>query len=124
MIGFRSSREQASVRACNLVSVHQLIFLFRCFPHVVNLAVDGFLAALSESSKVFRQSSSQGGRSIDEQLNSYLLALETEPHNRIRRTTVALRHTQRRQGVRNTIREGNEERIWRTYRLVDDNWKL
>ncbi|KAG8689200.1 hypothetical protein FRC09_012528, partial [Ceratobasidium sp. 395] len=38
--------------------------------------------------------------------------------------TIVLRRTQRRQGVRNTIRGGNEKRIWRTHKLIHDDWKL
>jgi hypothetical protein len=96
----------------------------RCFPHVVNLAVQAILEALSDSAKVFRQTSAQTGQLISEEHEAYLRALESEPHNRIRRTAVALRHTQRRQGVRRTIREGNEERIWRAPKLIDGVWKL
>ncbi|QRV87057.1 hAT family dimerization protein [Ceratobasidium sp. AG-Ba] len=96
----------------------------RCFPHVINLAVLAILAALSESAKVFRRLLSNSSDTMDVQQELYLLALESEPQNRIRRTAVALRRAQHRQGLRNTIREGNEQRIWRTHRLVDDSWRL
>ncbi|KAG8773677.1 hypothetical protein FRC12_002385 [Ceratobasidium sp. 428] len=96
----------------------------RCFPHVINLAVKAILDALSESAHVYRYYMTKAGGAIPIELETYLLALESEPHNHIRKTAVALRRTQRCQGVRNTIHKGNEQRIWQTHKLIDGNWKL
>lgn len=73
---------------------------------------------------MFRHALAQSSPEIDTELDMYLTALETSPHNRIRRTAVALRHTQRRQGMRNTIIEGNHNKTWQTPRFVDGVWKL
>ncbi|QRV94607.1 hAT family dimerization protein [Ceratobasidium sp. AG-Ba] len=94
----------------------------RCFPHVINIAVQAILAALRESAELFRHYLRKSGETISIELETYLLALESEPHNRIRKTAVALRRTQRRQGLRKTIREGNEQRIWRTHKLATSRY--
>ncbi|QRV97171.1 hAT family dimerization protein [Ceratobasidium sp. AG-Ba] len=80
----------------------------RCFPHVINLGVQTILPALPSSSQEFRKSAQRFGQKIDDQLERYLLALESEPHNR----------------TSDTIHERNEAQLWRTHKLVDGVWRL
>ncbi|KEP45349.1 hAT family dimerization protein [Rhizoctonia solani 123E] len=86
----------------------------RCFPHVVNLAVQDILGALSLSAKDYEGNLAQRGFKLDGQpeLQAYLSALSRELLERIRRTITALRRTQRRQGLRKTILVGNSDGSW------------
>ncbi|EUC65415.1 hAT family dimerization protein, partial [Rhizoctonia solani AG-3 Rhs1AP] len=86
----------------------------RCFPHVVNLAVQDIIGDLSVSSKDYEKNLAQRGIKLDGQpeLQAYLSALSRELLERIRRTITALRRTQRRQGLRRTIVAGNSDNSW------------
>lgn len=96
----------------------------RCFPHVINLAVQDILAALSTSAEIYRRTLVQSGLQIEAGLDAYITALENSPHDRIRRTAVALRHGLRRQGLQNAIREGNQDQLFRRPELVDNVWTI
>ncbi|EUC54139.1 hAT family dimerization protein, partial [Rhizoctonia solani AG-3 Rhs1AP] len=86
----------------------------RCFPHVINLAVQDILGALSLSAKDYEGNLAQRGFKLDGQpeLQAYLSALSRELLERIRQTITALRRTQRRQGLRKTILVGNSDGSW------------
>ncbi|CAE6502682.1 unnamed protein product [Rhizoctonia solani] len=84
----------------------------RCFPHVVNLAVQDILGALAALATEYHDSISQQGYILDDELELYLSALSFELLSRIRKTITALRQAQRRQGLRRTIIEGNTNKSW------------
>ncbi|KEP46424.1 hypothetical protein V565_199570, partial [Rhizoctonia solani 123E] len=90
----------------------------RCFPHVVNLAVQDILNALPASAAEYRSALSQQGLKLDDESEAYLSAFLFELLNHIRKTITALRRTQRRQGLRQTIVEGNTDKSW-TLKLLE-----
>ncbi|KEP45954.1 hAT family dimerization protein [Rhizoctonia solani 123E] len=86
----------------------------RCFPHVVNLAVQDIIGALSASAKSYEENLALQDIKLDTEpeLKAYLSSLSRELLERIRRTIAALRRTQRRQGLRRTIIAGNSDKSW------------
>ncbi|CAE6411444.1 unnamed protein product, partial [Rhizoctonia solani] len=94
----------------------------RCFPHVINLAVQDILAALADSAVEFQRTEESKGSTLTDEVVAYLNALSTSPHDRVRRTAAALRFGQRRQGLQNTINEGNQNGLFRQPKLVDGLW--
>lgn len=94
----------------------------RCFPHVINLAVGAFLDALPISAENYRMRRRASGQQPSSATEQYLVALESRPDVSCRETVVALRHGQRRRGLQQTIKEGNEKGFFKvTRRLQADD---
>ena len=92
--------------------------LFRCFPHVVNLAVQAILAELKSNPRapviVASCNSSDHGDQLPLALQNYASALEHDPVGECRDIVSACRSSgQRRNRLRNVIEEGNKNNYWR-----------
>ncbi|KAH7325342.1 ribonuclease H-like domain-containing protein, partial [Rhizoctonia solani] len=94
----------------------------RCFPHVINLAVQDILAALADSAADFQRAEASKGSTLTDEVIAYLIALSTSPHNRVQRTAAALRLGQRRQGLQNIIDKGNRNGLFRQPKHMDGLW--
>ena len=83
------------------------LLLRRCFPHVVNLAAQVYIAALPEAAKQFRESLRAQGE-IPPKIAEYLDALESDAVAACRKTVVACRSSGlRRDSLKHSIEEGN-----------------
>lgn len=82
--------------------------LLRCFPHVLNLAVNAILKSLAETAVVFRAEMQASNLPIDAETESYLQALEAQPVNICRASVAACQASGlRRDGLHHTIIDGN-----------------
>jgi len=93
------------------------ILNIRCFPHVVNLACQAFLAELKKNptQPVLDSHGDTGYDKLElwKYLETYASALTGDPVGRVRSVVAACRASgQRRQGLKATIIEGNVSKRW------------
>ncbi|KAF8604217.1 hypothetical protein BDV93DRAFT_392795, partial [Ceratobasidium sp. AG-I] len=82
----------------------------RCFPHVINLAVEAFLEGLDESAKVFRKTELVTEHTDEDE---YLKALESDVLAIVRLVVRRLRASgQRRDQFAARIEQGNQQHHW------------
>ncbi|EUC67723.1 AC9 transposase, putative, partial [Rhizoctonia solani AG-3 Rhs1AP] len=93
----------------------------RCFPHIINLAVNAFLDALGGCSAAYLDKAKEHGYTPSDKTLDYLEALDTRPDLLCHDIVVALRSGQRRRGLQQTIREGNEKGLWVLNKDLDEN---
>ncbi|KAG9093931.1 hypothetical protein FS749_013461 [Ceratobasidium sp. UAMH 11750] len=86
----------------------------RCFPHVLNLAVNTIIKSLSELAAAFRAEMTQANIQIDTATENYLQALESSPVDACRASVAACRSSGlHREGLRQMIINGNQLRLFR-----------
>ncbi|QRW13009.1 AC9 transposase [Ceratobasidium sp. AG-Ba] len=80
----------------------------RCFPHIMNLAVNDMLSSLSDAAAEYRAEMSQWDLPIDSKTESYLQALESQPVDVVRAAVHDCRRSGlRREGLHDIIIDGN-----------------
>ncbi|CAE7086893.1 unnamed protein product [Rhizoctonia solani] len=91
----------------------------RCFPHVINLAVQAFLDALLQVAQQTREEAEAQGiqfnNELDKDFLEYMHALETDPVGLCRNSVNAMRSSDaRREGFQATIVDGNRLQLFKT----------
>ncbi|CAE6470177.1 unnamed protein product [Rhizoctonia solani] len=81
---------------------------FRCFPHIINLAVAAFMDALRSTDDQYLADRIQANNPPSEERQNYLSALKQRPDKKCQAIVVALRKGQRRAAFQQTILEGNK----------------
>ncbi|CAE6344915.1 unnamed protein product [Rhizoctonia solani] len=91
----------------------------RCFPHVINLAVQALLDALPGVARQFREEADDQGIQFNPELDKdfldYLRAMESDPVGVCRDSVNAMRSSDlRREGLQVTILDGNRQQLFKT----------
>ncbi|CAE6524483.1 unnamed protein product [Rhizoctonia solani] len=85
----------------------------RCFPHIINLAVNAICDALGATGDDYLQRQTSSGHTPSDSTVEYLQALRARPDLRVREIVKALRPGQRRRALNQIIKEGNDRGIWK-----------
>ena len=90
------------------------IDIYRCFPHVINLAVQAIFTGMkSDPCAIFRDEWKPSGMT-DKEIEQYAHVLAADIVGVIRKTVAACRASgQRREEFRRTIIAGNREGLWK-----------
>lgn len=91
---------------------HSLLYLLRCFPHIINISAQTVLDELKKHPRIPVIESSDDPEQA-EHLEAYAQALESDPVNGSRKIVAACRASgQRRSDLRSIIKQGNERFLW------------
>ncbi|QRV87180.1 RNA-directed RNA polymerase L [Ceratobasidium sp. AG-Ba] len=94
----------------------------RCFPHVINIAVQTVIQKLAKSALVFQSVQASAGISIHPDYRLYLNSLLSGLVSCVRTAIAAMCKGQRCEGFQKTIQDGNQDRLFYTHKWIEGVW--